>query len=182
MIKRISIILLTLGILATGILGFRKLSYWERSAWIFKYKNMDRRLEGRGGRGAARFEGRPPEAQRGFGERPGRTSGERPDRELREGTEGGEFRERPEGEFRERPEAEFRERAEGRADFGHMDRGRGGHGRGDFHGGKKVRLRNVAWFLAVFSGFTVLFIYVDRWWKRFRKRKTSANEREQVVD
>jgi len=46
-----------------------------------------------------------------------------------------------------------------------------GRGRSDFNGGKKVSLRNVLWFLAVFASFTVATLYIDRWISLLRKRK-----------
>jgi hypothetical protein len=47
----------------------------------------------------------------------------------------------------------------------------GGHGRGDFRGGKKVRLANVGWFLAAFSAFTAASIYFDRIYLFLRRRR-----------
>ena len=147
MIKKIATIVFSVGLIASGIFGFQKLNYWERSAWILNLKTMERRFEGRGRGGHDEFD---------------RRSRENPDSTLRM---------RPDGEFRERTDGEFRERSEGRASFGPGDRGRGGHGTGDSHRGKKVRLRNVIWFLAVFSAFTVVSVYLDRAWMRIRKKK-----------
>lgn len=144
MVKKSAIILFSLGILVTGAYGFRKLNYWERSAYVFKIMGTDQRYEGRGGRSGGDFRERS----------------------------GGKFRERPEREFRQRPEGEFRQRSDDRASFGPGDRGR--HGRGDFHGGQKIRLRNVWWFLAVFSAFTVVALYLDRIWLRIRKKRTHS--------
>jgi len=153
MVKKLIFILLSLAIVITGAFAFRKLNYWERSVYIFDYKEMDRRFEGRGGRRPAEFS-RSREASDGRGDRGA-------DRELRE-----------------RPEREFRENREGRSSFGPDDRGgdgRGhGHGRGDFHGGKQIRLRNILWFLAVFSAFTVVSVYLDRIWLRIRKQRQSS--------
>jgi hypothetical protein len=174
MIKKIAIILFSVGLAASGIFGFNKLNYWERSAWIFNLKTMERRFEGRGRGGHDEFDRRSREnPDSTFRMRPDAEFGGRPGGEFRERTDG-EFRERSDGEFRERTDGEFRERSEGRASFGPGDRGRGGHGRGDSHGGKKVRLRNVIWFLAVFSAFTVVSVYLDRAWMRLRKKKTPS--------
>jgi hypothetical protein len=147
MIKKIAIILFSAGLMASGIFGFNKLNYWERSVWIFDFKAMERRFEGRG---------------RGSHDEFDRRSRDTPDSSPRM---------RSDGELRERPDGEFRERSEDRASFGPGDRGRGGQGRGDSHRGKKVRLRNVAWFLVVFSAFTVVSVYLDRAWMRLRKKK-----------
>ncbi|MCX6302687.1 MAG: hypothetical protein NTW82_10935 [Bacteroidia bacterium] len=44
-------------------------------------------------------------------------------------------------------------------------------GRAEFPGGKKINIRNVKWFLAVFALFTVLAIYIDKAYCLIRKRK-----------
>ncbi len=46
-----------------------------------------------------------------------------------------------------------------------------GRGRGEFPGGKKINIRNVKWFLAVFAAFTVIVIYIDKAVCLIRKRK-----------
>jgi len=144
MVRKLIFSLLSLAIVITGAFAFRKLNYWERSVYIFDYREMDRRFEGRDGR-------RPAEFNR-----------------SRESSDGREFRGRPDGEFTEN--------REGRSSFGPGDRGRDGHGhgRGDFHGGKQIRLRNVLWFLAVFSAFTVVSVYLDRIWLRIRKQRQGS--------
>jgi len=43
--------------------------------------------------------------------------------------------------------------------------------RGEFPGGKKINIRNVKWFLAVFASFTVIVIYIDKAICLIRKRK-----------
>lgn len=65
-----------------------------------------------------------------------------------------------------------------RARFERGGRDRDSYGRGGFGGRKKVRLRNVLWFLAAFAGFTTLTIYLDRLHLFFRKRarKTSIRQ------
>lgn len=202
MVKKIAFIVFSLGILLAGIYGFRKLNYWERSAWVFKYKTADRRFEGRGGRPGGDFRERP---EGEFRRRPEGEFRQRPEGEFRQGPEGAfgdtaersvrasrdipqrEFRQGPGGdfsdstqrvfrdstrsEFRSRSEGEFRQRPDDRASFGPGDRGRGGHGRGDFRGGQKIRLRNVWWFLGVFSAFTVVALYLDRIWLHIRKKR-----------
>jgi hypothetical protein len=49
--------------------------------------------------------------------------------------------------------------------------GRQGRDHGEISGGKKVNLRNVLWFLAVFASFTVLSIYVDKAYCMVSRRK-----------
>ena len=151
--KKIAIILFSLGLVVTGAYGFRKLNYWERSAWIFEFNSMERSFEGRGRGGQDAFDRRSREVYEG----------------RREQGSGREIRERSDSTLRERSGREFRERSEGSSSFGPGDRGRGGHGRGDSHRGKKVRLRNVIWFLAVFSACTVVSVYLDRAWRHLRK-------------
>jgi hypothetical protein len=46
----------------------------------------------------------------------------------------------------------------------------GGRGRGEFPGGKKINLRNIMWFLAVFALFTVAAICLDKIYCLIRKR------------
>lgn len=184
MIKKIAIILFSLGIVVTGAFGFRKLNYWERSAWIFRLNTTDQRFEGREGRPPGEFRGRPEgefrdrseggrETFEGRGERGNRELTERSGREFMERPERA-FRDTPEREFRDSTQREFRQRPDDRASFGPGDRGRGGHVRGDFRGGQKIRLRNVWWFLAVFSAFAAVTLYLDRAWLHIRKKKTHS--------
>jgi hypothetical protein len=46
-----------------------------------------------------------------------------------------------------------------------------GRGRGEFPGGKKINIRNVKWFLAVFASFTVVTFYTDKTICLVRKRR-----------
>jgi hypothetical protein len=50
-------------------------------------------------------------------------------------------------------------------------------GRGEFQGGKKINIRNVKWFLAVFASFTVIAIYFDKAICFVRKRKVRQEGR-----
>jgi hypothetical protein len=145
MVKKISFLILSVAILVFGIIAFSKLSYWDRSVRIFNYSS-NTPFEGRMGRdrGGREFEGR---------ERPG----------VREGFVRPEMRELPDS-----IRARFETR-EGRPGQG-MRNGEG-RGRGEFHGGKKINIRNVKWFLAVFASFTVIVIYIDRAICLIRKRK-----------
>jgi hypothetical protein len=59
----------------------------------------------------------------------------------------------------------------GRTQFERGLRDRERRGRGEFYRGKKIYLRNVLWFLAVFAAFTVVIIYVDKAYCSVNKRK-----------
>lgn len=160
--------ILSAAILITGIIGFARLRYWERSIWIFKTNNEQSVRGGRFERGG--HEGR----------------------EFRPGPE--DFRENGRADFRSLPDSVqqriMRERgfpnqndsiARGGANAFPGDRdqfrdrrpgeeGRGGH---DFRRGKSVQLSNVSWFLAVFAGFTLITVYFEIIVRAFKqKRKT----------
>jgi hypothetical protein len=154
MVKKISFLILSAFILVVGVIAFSKLGYWERSVRIFKFSSntaSEGRIDrDRGGRefGGREFEGR---------ERPG----------GREGFVRPEMRERPDS-------LQFRPRDGERMGRGSIEGGirdGEGRGRGEFTGGKKVNIRNVKWFLAVFAGFTVIAIYIDKAVCLVRKRK-----------
>ena len=89
------------------------------------------------------------------------------------GQEGREGFARP--EMRELPDSiHFRPRDGERMERGSLGGGiRNGEGRGigEFQGGKKVNIRNVKWFLAVFAAFTVIVIYIDKAFCLIRRRK-----------
>jgi hypothetical protein len=175
MVKKISFLILSVAILVVGIIAFSKTSYWDRSIRIFKYSS-NTPFEGRIGRGqeGREFEGR---------ERPGGREGfvrpemsELPDSirarfENREGRADQELRERniPDS-LRQQFGQRNGERLE-RAPGGGGIRNGEGRGRGEFPGGKKVNIRNVKWFLAVFAAFTVISIYIDKAVCLIRKRK-----------
>jgi hypothetical protein len=166
MIRKISFLLLSIGIVVVGYIAFRELSYWERSVRIFKYE-PETAFQGRGGRG---FEGRSNNRGRNGIERPGgRDQGfERPERRALPDSIRQRLEARREG-VRERgrniPDSLRRDFAENRLDrASFMREGRGGdrHGRGGLPDGRKMNLRNVYRFLAVFSLFTVVVIYLDK--------------------
>jgi hypothetical protein len=153
MVKKISFLILSVAILVIGIIAFSKLSYWDRSVRIFSFSS------------AAPFEGR-------MGRGPG--GGEFEGRERSGGREG-----RPIPEMRERNIPDSLRQQFGTRDGERMGRGpfEGGirngesRGRGEFPGSKKINLRNVVWFLAVFASFTVVAIYLDKTYCLIRKRK-----------
>ena len=158
MIKKIGIILISLAIVVTGVFAFSKLHYWERSVRIFSYKSSDRFFDGRGERGRGDFEGRNGRGQERF-----ERGGEQVPGRVERGSDRGP------GDF------EFSERSDNRRPSGQDGEYRGGHGRGGYRGGKKVRLANVWWFLAAFSAFTACSIYIDRIYLYLRKRRLKSN-------
>jgi hypothetical protein len=147
MARKISFLILSVAILVIGIIGFNKLGYWDRSVRIFSF-NSDVPFEGRGGRG---------QGDRVF--------------EGREGRGGREGFTRP--EMRELPDS-IRARFE--AVEGRHDPGGEGRERGEFRGGKKINLRNVLWFLAVFASFTVIVIYMDKGYYLICKKKSAGKK------
>lgn len=157
MVRTISTIAISIAIIVSGYIAFQKLGYWERSSRIFKYDSTA--IPERGmGRGFGRFEGRGGgEFQREAGSRRGEgrfgqgaindSPGRRPEEGRREA-----FGDNVPDSLRNtvRHEALFRERGRGE--------GRGG----GFHGESGIHLGSVAWFLAVFSGITVITIWFDK--------------------
>jgi hypothetical protein len=161
MVKKISFLILSVAILLIGVIAFSKLSYWDRSVRIFSFNSAS--FEGRMGRG--------PEIR---GEFPRPEMRELPDSirrsfEAREGRPGSGMRERNfPGSLRQQFGPRNGERLERGPVEGGMRNGEG-RGRGESPGGKKIALRNVVWFLAVFASFTVLVIYIDKAYSLIRK-------------
>ncbi len=167
MFRKISTIILVVAIVATGVLAFVSLHYWESSVRIFQINSDQPNFSG--GRGG--FEGR---------ERHERPDGARMDFE---------FRERPdlpdslrtkltdERNFEALPDSlrqKFR-RDDFRGEHGSFRGGHGGDRRGgDFRGGSRISLGKASGFLAVFALFTLITIGIDRGFKRFRNRNKSA--------
>lgn len=166
MVKKISFLILSLAIVVIGVIAFSKLSYWERSVRIFGYSSE------------ASFDGR---IGRGSGERGENGERGRFDRQGRPGEEFG----RP--EVRQMPDSLRQQFRQGNGE--RMERGRieggirngEGHGRGEFSGGKKINLRNVQWFLAVFALFTVAALYIDKGIKLARKRNGRLYTAEEIT-
>ena len=164
MVKKISFLILSVAILVIGVIAFSKLGYWDRSVRIFKYSS-NAPSEGRMGRG--------PEGREGFARPEMR---DLPDSirarfETREGRPGQGIRDRniPDS-LRQQFGPRNGERTGRGPTEGGMRNGEG-QGRGEFPGGKKMNIRNVKWFLAVFAAFTVIVIYIDKAVCFFRKRK-----------
>lgn len=163
--KKMVTVIISLVIIITGVIGFARLRYWERSVWIFK-SNNDESIRGdrfsRGGHEEGEFRTRPEDFRRGerndFSNLPDSVKQRIiEERDLRTQTDS--LRQGSTGSFPD-DRGEFRERRPDRE-------GRGGH---DFRRGSKVQLKNVFWFLTVFAGLTVLTIYSDRLSQKFLQR------------
>ena len=180
MVKKISFLILAAAILVTGVIGFRKLGFWDRSVRIFNYSS-NTSFEGRMGRGQGGrgFERGEFERREGAGGRDGFVRPEireLPDSirdrfESREGRPGQGMRGRniPDS-LRQQLRPQDGERT-GRGSFEGGIRTGEGRGRGEFPGGKKINIRNVKWFLAVFAAFTVITLYIDNVICLIRRRK-----------
>lgn len=157
MVKKISFLILSVIILVIGIIAFSKLSYWDRSVRIFNY-SLGTPLEGRPGRGP--------------GDREFEAGEGRPDQGIRERNIPDSLRQ------------QFRPRGGDRLGSGHfygeMRNGEGRRG-GEFAQGKKINIRNVKWFLAVFAAFTVIVIYTDKAIFLMRKRKGRQTTIKEII-
>lgn len=177
MVKKIIFVLVSVAIVAAGYMGFAKLSYFERSARIFRMDNQS--FSGRTARGfeegghfRSRGEGRPDFRQLPDSLRRGPGHDERFQIERR--IRGGEF-----SDSIRRRAADLRINEHGNFPDG-SNRGprtsesgihRGEGQRGDLRVREKVSLQNVGWFLAVFASFTVITFCIDRLYRLFRMRK-----------
>jgi hypothetical protein len=180
MARKISFLILSVVILIIGITGFSKLNYWNRSVRIFSF-NAGGSFEGRTGIGQ---DGRGFESREGEGRREGF---ERPEMRdlpdsLRVMSEAGEGRRSPGMRDRNIPDSIRQQFGPGNGDRRVHGTSEGvvrpgeGRGRGEFQGGKKINLRNVKWFLAVFASLTVLAIYIDMIFGLIRRRKGQKSE------
>jgi len=179
MVKKISFLILSVAILVIGVTAFGKLGYWDRSVRIFNYSS-NTPTEGRMGRGPGGrgFEGGEFERREKPGGREDFVSPEMrelPD-SIRAGFDTGEGRSSQGMRDRNIPDSlrqQFGSRNGDRTGRGSFEGGiRNGEGRrrGEFPGGKKINIRNVKWFLAVFALFTVIAIYFDKSVCLIRKR------------
>ena len=186
MVKKISFLIPAAAILVIGVIGFGKLGYWERSVRIFR-TGSGTQFEGRMGRGGGGREFERDGADRI--ERPGGREGfvrpemrELPD-SIRARFEAGEGRQGQGMRERNIPDSlrqQLRPQDGGRTGRGSFEGGfrtGEGRGRGEFPGGKKINIRNVKWFLAVFAAFTVIAIYIDKVVCLIRRRKALLNGR-----
>lgn len=168
MVKKISFLILSVAILVIGVIAFGKLGYWDRSVRIFKFSSntpsegrIDRGRAGREGFGRPEMRELPDSIRARF--------------ETREGRPGQGIRER---NIPDSLRQQLRPRDGERIGRGSIEGGiRNGEdrGRGEFPGGKKINIRNVKWFLAVFAAFTVIAIYFDKVVCLIRKRKGKQN-------
>ena len=177
MVKRILVLIFVAVVIITGYISLRKLNYWDRSVMIFKIDSSEQSFQGRGGRGFGEFEAREagagrPEFREGM-QRPGRMN--MPD----------SLRRRPDGRRQQNfnrmgnptDSLTFRRTTRdttfaARGDFG--DRRRGGEmdrGR-DFRRGSTVNLNLVVYYLAVFAFFTLLVVYVEKFYRLIFRKKT----------
>jgi len=167
MVKKITLIVLSLAIVTTGVVGFSKLNYWQRSISIFKYDSSAQQ-SGRGGRGYGMEGMRHPEGTR-----------ERMARELPDSIRQRFEREgRPlMREGRERPDTLFRGRGGDVRSFSGNGGFEGGMRRGEGRGGRgreevdKVNLGTAGWFLAVFASLVVIVFYIEKGVKLIKKKK-----------
>jgi len=161
MVRKTSSAILSLAIIVTGIIAFRKLNYWESSVWIFK---LHPKQHNEAGFKQAIVRGQEINNEQNLDKRP-----ERDQRQGRgKGYGRGMGRERGHEVLREekraqRPEETGRQqRSFERISSEEAVRNRAGRGRGNLSGGKKINLRNVLWYLAVFASFTVFTIFIDK--------------------
>jgi hypothetical protein len=157
MARKIVYAIISLVILYFGYSAFTRLNYWDRCTGIFKLDGsqpVNRRM-GREG----------PESERGvrtdFRNIPDSIRQIFADARPEFRTERREFRQIPDSARRGNAGPGFRG-SDGRAE---------GRGHGDFRGGKKINLNNIWWFMAVFSSFTVIVLYLDRLIILIRKRR-----------
>ena len=180
MARKISFLILSVAILVTGITGFKKLSYWDRSVRIFSV-DANGSSEGRTGRGR---DGRGFQSIEGHGGREGFVRPEMRDLpdSIRARFEAGEVRRSPGTRDRNIPDSIRQQSGPGNIDQRIRGTYEGGvrsgesRGRDEFPGAKKVNLRNVKWFLAVFASLTVLVIYIDKAFGLIRRRKEQISE------
>lgn len=164
MVKKISIIIFSAAILVTGFFAFRKLNYWERSVRIFRISNTEQPFEGRG-----EFSGRDGFDRHGTRELPNSIRSKF-DKAGNPRIDPGNIPDSLKQQFRRNDVERI-----GRGEFGGgMGRRDGRGGGGEFPGGKKVNLRNVSFFLAVFAAFTVIAVYLDKAFCLIRKRFNST--------
>jgi len=183
MVKKISYTVLSVAILISGYFALTTLNYWERSIRIFKLSNSAQSFEGRGERGRGGLRGGEGirdrgrfNVQEGFRDGYYRSEGPRVPDSIRANFR---TRNRPQGTRNRNVTDSLRQGSmrydreiNGRDQFEAGMRGGEGRGRGDWVGGKKIYMRNVIWFLAVFASFTVIVIYFEKAFNLIRKRKS----------
>ena len=161
MTRKIIFGILAIAILVVGIMGFKRLRFYERSAWVFKTNSEQSFRRGRferGGNEGREFRSRPENFR----------EGERPDfRNLPDSVRQRMLAERFGGQAPDSLRRGSVRSAPGERDAsGERNFRRDGRGRG----GSDVRLVSVGWFLAVFAGFTVVTVYLDKIIKLIRRK------------
>lgn len=144
MVRKISLLILSVSILVVGAISFSKLGYWDKSIRVFRF-SADEPFSGRvGGDHGARgdFAGR---------ETHNVANTNKPDVLM------------------QKSEPQNRERNRTGSFRGDMRNG-DGHGRGELQSGGKIRLKNVSLFLAVFASFTIMTLYFYKGICHMRKR------------
>lgn len=141
MIRKISSAILSVAILIAGIIAFGKLNYRESSLWVFKL-NPSRHAEQK----AERVIAEDSSGERTRGGRRGRAAG------SKSAITENRRNENTMNVAEEIVPVPSEERT--------MSRGR--RVRAFFPGEKKINLKNVLLYLAVFASFTVITIYTDR--------------------
>jgi hypothetical protein len=156
MIRRISFLILSVAILVNGVIAFNKLNFWKKSVEIFSFDSNA--VFG------ARM-GNSSEEGKGVGDR-GKLNIQ--DGSVRQG------RGKRNKNVADSLKKQLEPNESGKTDnqlFKVGVREREGRGRSEFTEGKKINLRIVLWFFAVFASFTVLVIYIDNGISLIRKRK-----------
>lgn len=167
MIKKISLKIIALIIVLSGIVAFNQLHYWERSVQIFSSgseQNFGRETDRRhGGSERSEFLERTNESGNRFERSDFRNL---PDSIREKMISEGKFQELPDSLNRHRSHEDRPDRSSFGGENNFRDRRHGGS-----HRGKSINLGNVGPFLAVFALFTLITIYSDSALKFFSRRK-----------
>lgn len=167
MIKKIVIAILSIGILYTGTVATKRLKYFERSFWVFRMDNPPSFIRDRFNRGRPneQAEFRPTTGELHQDARDARAV---PD-SLRQRTNPQEQTESENGQLTEgRTRENPKDNHNIRRDSSGERNARAGR---DFRRGSPVRLGNVGTFLAAFSLFTFITIFVDSIVRKHKKKK-----------
>lgn len=187
MIKKILFAIISLTILYFGYNAFNRLRYWDRSVQIFKLnsnqpfgRGFDRgrgsfnpnfsRENTRGERAAMPDFGNIPDSVRQrFAERQRPSQSRMPEQPQVPAQQGV-------AEIPQIPAQPDSIRQQNRTEIPPAFGGRGGFERGNMQRGgfpqrRNIRLNTVYRFLAVFAAFTVITLYIDKFFKTRRKKK-----------
>jgi hypothetical protein len=177
MVKKISIVVFVITVLAAGYFSLKKLNYLERSAAIFKFDSSSQSFEGRGGRGRDMYPGsRERLPQEGRISIPDSLRGRR---NLRSPGGSGADSFRPQNSDFTRMRRDTINNAGN--DFGGRNRrpeGFGGHGD---RRGKTINLNMVAYYLGVFALFTLIVVYIEKGYRLIFKNKKLIQEESDLI-